>query len=89
MPTITGYQGETVMFDDDYDEYDDFVHKCKRDALRNSESISETTNPITSKPILTPQTFTDKYKLPLIILSIIIVLLIISIIVYHTYFNTN
>jgi putative tricarboxylic transport membrane protein len=25
MPTITGYQGETAMFDDDYDEYDDFV----------------------------------------------------------------
>ena len=71
------------------DEYDDFVHKCKRDALRNSESISETTNPITSKPILTPQTFTDKYKLPLIILSIIIVLLIISIIVYYIYFNSN
>ena len=31
----------------------------------------------------------DKYKLPLIILSIIIVLLIISAIVYHIYFTTN
>ena len=76
------------------DDYDDFVHKCKRDALRNSEIISETTNPmttkpITTKPIVTQQTFIDKYKLPLIIVSIVIVLLIVSIIVYHFFFNNN
>ncbi len=73
------------------DEYDDFVHKCKRDALRNSESIIEniTTTPNTTKQIITKQTFIDKYKLPLIILSVVIILLIISIIVYHTYIDTN
>ena len=61
-----------------FDEYDDFVHKCQKDAIRNSEKIVETQTTI-------PQTFTDKYKIPLIILSVFIVLLIIGIVLYHMY----
>ena len=63
------------------DEYDDFVHKCKRDALRNSETI-KITEPQTTKP---PETFIKKYKAPLFIISSIIIILIIIIISYYIF----
>ena len=63
------------------DEYDDFVHKCKRDALRNSETI-KITEPQTTKP---PETFIEKYKAPLFIISSIIIILIIIIISYYIF----
>tara|TARA_Y100000389_G_C17456394_1_gene518468 strand:- start:942 stop:3014 length:2073 start_codon:yes stop_codon:yes gene_type:complete len=63
------------------DEYDDFVHKCKRDALRNSETI-EITQPQTTKP---PETFIQKYKTVLIIIGSIITILLIIIMSYYIF----
>ena len=63
------------------DEYDDFVHKCKRDALRNSETI-ETTQPQITKP---PETFIQKYKAPLSIIGGIISILLIIIVSYYIF----
>jgi hypothetical protein len=63
------------------DEYDDFVHKCKRDALRNSETI-EITQPQTTKP---PETFIQKYKAPLSIIGSIISILLIIIMSYYIF----
>ena len=63
------------------DEYDDFVHKCKRDALRNSETI-EITQPQTTKP---PETFIQKYKAPLSIIGSIITILLIIIMSYYIF----
>jgi len=63
------------------DEYDDFVHKCKRDALRNSETI-KITQPQTTKP---PETFIQKYKSPLSIIGSIITILIIIIMSYYIF----
>ena len=63
------------------DEYDDFVHKCKRDALRNSETI-EITQPQTTKP---PETFIKKYKAPLSIIGSIITILLIIIMSYYIF----
>ena len=76
----------------EFDDYDDVVHKCKKDAIRNSETL------VTTKSATTPQTtiaeniktiqiFTDKYKIPLIVLSVIIFLLIIGIIIYYFYYK--
>jgi len=67
------------------DEYDDFVHKCKRDALRNSETIEITqpqTEPQTTKP---PETFIQKYKAPLFIIGSIISILVIIIMSYYIF----
>jgi len=69
-----------------FDEYDDFVHKCQKDAIRNSEKIAEiqTTIPqITQITQATINSFTDKYKIPLISLSVFIIVLIIGIIIYN------
>ena len=69
-----------------FDEYDDFVHKCQKDAIRNSEKIAEiqTTIPqITKATQATINSFTDKYKIPLIIVSVFIIILIIGIIIYN------
>ena len=63
------------------DEYDDFVHKCKRDALRNSETI-KITEPQTTKP---PESFIDKYKTVLMIIGSIIFILVIIIIIYYIF----
>jgi hypothetical protein len=66
-----------------FDEYDDFVHKCQKDAIRNSEKIQKTIPQTTQATI---NSFTEKYKIPLIILSVfIIVFLIVGIIIYHMY----
>ena len=66
------------------DEYDDFVHKCKRDALRNSEiiKIKTKTEPQTTKP---PETFIQKYKAPLFIIGSIISILVIIIMSYYIF----
>ena len=66
--------------------YDDTVlHKCKQDAIRNSEKIVNTTiaqtQPQTTMASITIYSIIDTYKIPLIIVSIIVILLIIGIII--------
>ena len=81
------------MFDDD----DDVLRKCKKDAIRNSIKITEaqttqaqTTQPQTTQANLTISNVFNKYKIPLIIITIFIALLIIGIIAnYFMSGNTN
>ena len=68
-----------------FDEYDDFVHKCQKDAIRNSEKIAEIQTTIPQITQATISSFTEKYKIPLIIVSVFIIVLIIGIILYHIY----
>ena len=69
-----------------FNDYDDIVHKCKKDATLNSQKI-QTTIPQTTMA-QTIQSFTDKYKIPIIIFTIIILLLIIGLI-YYNFNNKN
>ena len=68
-----------------FDEYDDFVHKCQKDAIRNSSKIVKIQSTIPQTTQATINSFTDKYKIPLIIISVFIIVLIIGIILYHMY----
>ena len=63
-----------------FDEYDDFVHKCQKDAISNSQTIKKTI-PQTTLAEITQSTI-ETYKIPLIILSVFIILLIIGIVIY-------
>jgi len=87
-PTSTSSSEEhPPMFDDD----DDVLHKCKKDAIRNSIKITEaqTTQPQTTQANLTISNVFNKYKIPLIIIIIFIVLLIIGIIVNYFMSRNN
>lgn len=62
---------------------DDVLRKCKTDAIRNSTKITNalTTMPQTTMGNITIQSVYDKYKIPLLIIGITIILLIIAIII--------
>ena len=70
---------------------DDVLVKCKTDAIRNSTKITNalTTMPQTTMGNITIQSVYDKYKIPLLIIGIIIILLIIAIIVNKYMFNQS
>ena len=75
-----------------FDDYDDVVHKCKKDAIRNSTTIKNTSDSIIDKLIrpqttlaLTKESFFEKYKTLIILFGLVILLLIIGIIIYHFY----
>ena len=77
---------ESAEHPPNFDENDDVLRKCKQDAIRNSIKITEaqTTQPQTTEPQKLKK-FIDKYKIPLIILSIFIILLIIYIVINKFY----
>ena len=63
---------------------DEVLHKCKADAIRNSTTITNAqiyTFPQTTLASITIENVTEKYKLPILIIGILIVLLLIGIIV--------
>ena len=68
-----------------FNDYDEIVHKCKKDATLNSQKIQTPQTTMAQ----TIQTFTDKYKIPIIVFSVIILLLIIGIIGYHFFYKTT
>ena len=72
-----------------FSDYDEIVHKCKKDATRNSQKIKS--NLAKNYPITTMaqtiQSFTDKYKKPMIVFGVIILLLIMGIIGYHFFYK--
>ena len=83
-PNITNSMNKSDEHPPMYDN--EVLHKCKKDAIRNSikivkTTIAQTTQPQTTLANITISSVFEKYKLPLIIISIVIVLLIIGIIV--------
>jgi ankyrin repeat protein len=64
------------------EEDNEVVHKCKRDAISNSAKIAQTTIPASTMAIPTDTSsdtksnFFNTYKMPIIIVSVIIILLI-------------
>jgi ankyrin repeat protein len=98
-----------------FDDYDDIVHKCKKDAINNSTTIQNNKNNNNEEEEIdyynlenydyfdkynlnnnedstledseeTKKSFFEKYKIPLIVFTVIILLIIIGIIIYHFYF---
>ena len=104
LPVITSATSATLETTADahpamFNDYDDIVHKCKKDATLNSQKLkkiqntkSQFTFPQLTYPSITLaqtiQSFTDKYKIPMIIFGVVILLLIIGIIGYY-YFYKN
>jgi ankyrin repeat protein len=88
LASVTSLNSHPPMFND----YDEIVHKCKKDATLNSQKI-QTTLPQNTFPASTMaqtiQSFTDKYKMPMIIFGVIILLLIIGIIGYHFFYKNQ
>ena len=75
-----------------FNDYDEIVHKCKKDATRNSQKIQTTLPQLTFPQTTIAQTiqsFTDKYKIPLIVFSVVILLLIMGLIGYYFFYNTT
>ena len=66
-----------------FDDYDDVVHKCKKDAISNSINLQNTKPQTTLAP--TKESFLKKYKIPMIVFGVVILLIIIGIIIYHFY----
>ena len=85
--TVPSSSEHPPTFDDD----DDVLRKCKTDAIRNSTKITNalTTMPQTTMGNITIQSVYDKYKIPLLIIGIIIILLIIAIIVNKYMFSQS
>ena len=73
-----------------FNDYDDIVHKCKKDATLNSQKIQNTmpqkTFPSTTMA-QTMQSFMDKYKTPMIIFIVVILLLIMGIVGYIFFYT--
>ena len=73
-----------------FNDYDDIVHKCKKDATLNSQKIQNTmpqkTFPSTTMA-QTIQSFMDKYKTPMIIFIVVILLLIMGIVGYIFFYT--
>ena len=70
-----------------FNDYDEIFHKCKKDATLNSLKI-KTTMPQTTMA-QTIQSFTDKYKIPMILFGVVILLLIMGIIGYYFFYKNS
>ena len=68
-----------------FNDYDDIVHKCKKDATLNSQKIQITLPQTTMAQTI--QSFTDKHKIPMILFGVFILLLIMGIVGYYFFYN--
>jgi len=92
IPNITSQDKKNISNEHppEFDDDNEVLQKCKKDAIRNSIKLKEAqiTNPQTTLGNITIGGVFEKYKLPLIIVGIIFLLLIISIIIYNKFMTS-